>query len=62
MELAMITPPVGLNLFVVGSMAKEPLGEVVRGVIPFILLMLLMLVVFIIFPDISLFLPNEVMK
>ncbi len=62
MELAMITPPVGLNLFVVSSMAKEPLGEVVRGVLPFILLMIAMMVVFVLFPDISLFLPNEVMK
>jgi len=50
MELAMITPPVGLNLFVVSSMAKEPLGEVVRGVIPFIFIMIAMLGVFIFFP------------
>ncbi len=61
MELAMITPPVGLNLFVVSSMAKEPLGEVVRGVIPFILLMILAMVLIIAFPDLSLFIPNVLM-
>ena len=58
MELAMITPPVGLNLFVVSSMAKEPLGEVVRGVLPFIGLMILAMILFIAFPEISLFLPG----
>ncbi len=62
MELAMITPPVGLNLFVVSSMAKEPLGEVVRGVIPFIFLMIAALILFVIWPDISLYLPNTLMK
>lgn len=62
MELAMITPPVGLNLFVVSSMAKEPLGEVIRGVLPFIFIMLAMLATFIFFPEISLFLPNTFMK
>ncbi|TGE36132.1 TRAP transporter large permease subunit [Desulfosporosinus fructosivorans] len=62
MELAMITPPVGLNLFVVSSMAKEPLGEVVRGVLPFIFIMIAMLGVFIFFPEISLYLPNTFMK
>ena len=38
MELAMITPPVGLNLFVVSAMAKAKLEEVVKGVWPFILI------------------------
>ena len=58
MELGMITPPVGLNLFVVSGIAKESLEEVVKGVIPFIVLMILVLALFVIFPDISLYLPN----
>lgn len=62
MELAMITPPVGLNLFVVSAMAKDTLGNVVRGVLPFIVLMILMMVVFVIWPDISLYIPRELMK
>lgn len=62
MELAMITPPVGLNLFVVSSMAKERLEEVVRGVLPFIAIMIVVLLVLVIWPDISLYLPREVMK
>ncbi|KKM09165.1 C4-dicarboxylate ABC transporter permease [Clostridiales bacterium PH28_bin88] len=58
MELAMITPPVGLNLFVVSSIAKEKLEEVVRGVLPFIVVMLLVMVLFILWPDLSLYLPR----
>lgn len=61
MELGMITPPVGLNLFVVSGIAKEKLGEVVRGVIPFIVLMIAFLVVVVLFPQLSLWLP-EFMK
>lgn len=56
MELAMITPPVGLNLFVVAGIAKERLERVVRGVAPFIVLMILVLIVIVIWEDLSLFL------
>ncbi|MBU8877792.1 TRAP transporter large permease subunit [Bacillus sp. FJAT-29790] len=59
MELGMITPPVGLNLFVVSGIAKEKLGAVVRGVIPFIFLMILVLIVVVIFPQLSLWLPER---
>ncbi|MHB1406258.1 MAG: TRAP transporter large permease [Desulfitobacteriaceae bacterium] len=62
MELAMITPPVGLNLFVVSSMAKERLEEVVKGVAPFIVLMIAVLILFVVWPDISLYLPRHIMK
>ncbi len=57
MELGMITPPVGLNLFVVSGIAKEKLGEVVKGVIPFIILMIVYLALIVIFPQMSLWLP-----
>lgn len=58
MELAMITPPVGLNLFVVSGISKEKVGEVVRGVLPFFVLMIIALVLVIIFPQLSLFLAT----
>jgi C4-dicarboxylate transporter DctM subunit len=54
MEFAMITPPVGLNLFVVSGISREKVGEVVRGVLPFFAMMLLVLVLVIIFPQIPL--------
>ncbi len=40
MELALLTPPVGLNLFVIAGITRSPLAEVVRGTTPFLLLML----------------------
>jgi C4-dicarboxylate transporter, DctM subunit len=56
----MITPPVGLNLFVVSGIAKERLGAVVRGVTPFIVLMILVLAVIVVWPDLSLWLTKSV--
>ncbi|WP_346235486.1 TRAP transporter large permease subunit [Lysinibacillus telephonicus] len=57
LELGMITPPVGLNLFVVSGIAKEKLGVVVKGVIPFIILMIAFLALVVLFPQMSLWLP-----
>lgn len=59
MELGMITPPVGLNLFVVSGIAKEKLGKVVRGVVPFFLIMIFVLIIVIIIPQLSLWLPEK---
>ncbi len=59
MELGMITPPVGLNLFVVSGIAKEKLGEVVKGVIPFIVLMIIFLAIVVLIPQLSLWLPEH---
>ncbi|MEI3614456.1 TRAP transporter large permease [Pseudogracilibacillus sp. SO30301A] len=59
MELGMITPPVGLNLFVVSGIAKEKLGSVVRGVIPFIFIMIIVLIVVMLFPQLSLWLSDR---
>lgn len=61
MELGMITPPVGLNLFVVSGITKSKVEEVVKGVLPFILIMVLVLVVIVVWPQLSLWLPNVMM-
>lgn len=53
-EIALITPPVGLNLFVIQAVAGSPLGTVVRGVIPFVLIMLFTVVLITVFPQIVL--------
>lgn len=58
MELAMITPPVGLNLFVVSGIARERLEEVVKGVLPFIVVMIVTLIILVLFPKVSLYLPS----
>lgn len=58
-EMALITPPVGLNLFVVQGVRKRGnLNEVIVGSIPFVLLMFVMVLLLIAFPGLALFLPN----
>ena len=58
-EMALITPPVGLNLYVVqGARKSGTLNEVMLGALPFCLTMLAMALLLIAFPNIALFLPN----
>lgn len=60
-EMALITPPVGLNLYVVqGIRCEGSIVEVMRGCIPFVLIMFGMAILLAIFPQISLFLVNYV--
>ena len=54
-ECALITPPVGLNLFVLQAIAKVSLGEVSRGVAPFIVIMLSTVVLLFFWPDLALY-------
>jgi len=55
-EIGAITPPVGLNVFVVKSMAPQiPLGEMFKGAVPFVIMELLIVALLIAFPQISLF-------
>lgn len=61
MEVALITPPVGLNLFVLSGATGAPLSEVIRGAFPFVFLSLTELVIITYWPDFSLFLPNLLM-
>ncbi|PIE07879.1 MAG: C4-dicarboxylate ABC transporter permease [Rhodobacterales bacterium] len=63
LEMGMISPPVGLNVFIVKSVAREvPLGQIFRGVFPFWLAMLVTLVLLVAFPQIALFLPNTMIN
>lgn len=57
-ETGFMTPPVGLNAFVVHGVTHVPLGQIFRGTLPFALIMILGLVILTIFPQISLFLPG----
>ncbi|WP_180994437.1 TRAP transporter large permease [Bacillus sp. Marseille-P3661] len=56
LELAMITPPVGLNLFVVSGVAKEKLENVIKAIVPYIFLMIAVLIIIIVWPELSLML------
>ncbi len=58
-EMALITPPVGLNLYVVqGARKSGTMGEVMLGAVPYVLVMLAMALALIAFPQIALFLPS----
>lgn len=56
-ECALITPPVGLNLYVIQAVARATLGDVARGVLPFLLLMFLCVAILYLWPDLALYLP-----
>ena len=62
MEMGLIHPPVGLNIFVIRNVAPDiPLRDVIWGTLPFVLLMMLAVVVLCFVPEISTFLPDLVM-
>ncbi|HET6521856.1 MAG TPA: TRAP transporter large permease [Geminicoccaceae bacterium] len=58
-ELGLITPPVGLNVFIINAMARDvPIGETFKGVLPFFLAELVRVALLVAFPSIVLFLPR----
>lgn len=59
MELAALTPPVGLNIFVMKSVSQLPIATVVRGFLPFIVLLLILLAMVTFIPTLSLWLPER---
>ena len=62
MEVGLITPPVGLNLYVLKGVAPHvPLTTVLKGSLPFVLIMFVTIVLITLFPRIALWLPNQMM-
>ncbi|MBI80224.1 MAG: C4-dicarboxylate ABC transporter [Gammaproteobacteria bacterium] len=62
MEIGLITPPVGLNLYVINGIAPDvDLTKVLLGAIPYALIMVLTIILLSIFPEIVTFLPNYLM-
>ncbi|MEQ9055269.1 MAG: TRAP transporter large permease [Roseovarius confluentis] len=59
-EMAMLTPPVGLNLFVLSGVSKAPVSEVIRGILPFLGLMAILLLAVTFVPALALTLPGLV--
>ncbi len=58
MQIGLITPPVGLNLFVTAGVAKMPLEETIKAALPWLAVLLVMLLVITFIPWISLVIPN----
>ena len=62
MEIGLITPPVGLNLFVVNSIAPDvPTKTVLAGSVPYVMCMVLAIAILCVFPEIATWLPDQLM-
>jgi len=58
-ELGVVTPPIGVNVFAIAALAKDvPMYDIFRGVLPFWVAYLLLVLLIVVFPQISLFLPS----
>ena len=57
-EIALITPPVGINLFITSGAFRTPIAEVIRGMLPFLAVLVFFLGIIIAFPQLSLWLPG----
>ncbi|MBP1738057.1 MAG: siaT 1, partial [Deltaproteobacteria bacterium] len=60
MEIAMLTPPVGMNLYVLAGATKDRFEEIVIACIPFVICLLVSLVLVMLFPQIATWLPNSI--
>jgi tripartite ATP-independent transporter DctM subunit len=57
-----VIPPVAMNVFIVKNITKVPIGVIYKGVYPFLISMILLIVLIFIFPQIVLYLPHTLMK
>lgn len=62
MEVSFLTPPVGINLFVVAGIANVDVYDVVRGIFPFVIMLFVGILILTFFPDVVMFLPNTMAK
>jgi len=62
MEIGMLTPPVGLNLFVTAGITGESIGWVIKAALPWLGLLLIFLMIITYIPEVSLFLPEYIDK
>lgn len=62
-EMGLITPPIGMNVFVISGIAKDvPMEKTFRGILPFFLAMLVCMLILLAFPEIALFLPTTMAR
>ena len=61
-EIGLLTPPLGLNAYVASAQTGVPLGTIFRGVIPFLLMEIVVLIVLLCFPEITLWLPSMMLN
>lgn len=62
-ELGLITPPVGMNVFIIKGMAQEiPLGRIYSGVMPFVISLILLIILIVMVPEIATWLPSTMSR
>ncbi|MCK5347860.1 MAG: TRAP transporter large permease subunit, partial [Desulfobacula sp.] len=60
LEMGLITPPVGMNVFIMKGVAKDiPLETIFKGIIPFLIASAIGLIIIMIFPEIALYIPTK---
>ncbi|MEW6425440.1 MAG: TRAP transporter large permease subunit [Bacillota bacterium] len=64
MQVGYLTPPFGFNLFYMKSIVPKniTMSDIIRSIVPFVIIMILSLIILIVFPDIILWLPNKLFK
>ena len=62
LELALITPPVGMNLFTIKAVTKAPIGVIIRGALPYVILIFVCLGIVMAWPQLALWLPGTMFK
>jgi len=63
MEMSLITPPIGVNVFIISGLVKDvPMYTIFRGTLPFFLTMIFFAILLVIFPEMALFLPRAMGK
>jgi C4-dicarboxylate transporter DctM subunit len=60
MEVGLVHPPVGLNLYVLSTISDAPVGEVIRGILPFLIILRIVLGLITYVPIMTLWLPNAI--
>lgn len=58
-EMAQVTPPIGFNLFVLQGMTKHEISYIAKTAIPMVLLMVLMVIIMVVWPELATWLPNN---
>ncbi|MBA3254136.1 MAG: TRAP transporter large permease [Pseudomonadota bacterium] len=62
LELAQITPPVGMNLFTIKAITQAPMAQIIRGAGPYVMLLILGMALVMIWPQIALWLPGTMLN
>jgi C4-dicarboxylate transporter, DctM subunit len=62
MEIGLVHPPVGLNLFVLSSIATAPMAAAIRGILPFLVILLIVLAIITYVPVLTLWLPDAIFR